>query len=271
VRQSSGEKRWGSLSLRFVCKSQEEQKRYWQIKGVFVRIKVILFCFILTSCKSTQTIDDDIDNKLEAYNTIKRELCPETITDYTYRRSAGNLSISYKCKGDNDSLFIHRKSLVNITLWKYESILNRLVGVDALDTYSGWTMDELIKINSDYMDFRQKKETKYIRMVSMGPNTFSIDNGYKINLYGANKKQLKDMHNKTISFLHKFQSFSCNEKPLEIESITWEKVTIHTSRFNKSELNRSTAVMSCNGKSFNVNFANDLTLDKTAAEQILFN
>ncbi|MFA0101161.1 hypothetical protein AB4359_12595 [Vibrio splendidus] len=236
-----------------------------------MRIKVILFCFILTSCKSTQTIDDDIDNKLEAYNTIKRELCPETITDYSYRNSGKDLSISYTCKGDSYGGFIYDKSVINITLSKNEPIINRLVEIDALDTYSGWTMDELIQINSDYMDFRLNKETKYIRMRSMGANHLSIDNGYEVYLYGASKEQVKDMHNKTIAFLHKFQSFSCNKKPLEIKLITWKKEVVSISRFDKSDFNISTAVMSCNGKSFNVNFANDLTLDKAAAEQILFN
>ena len=223
-----------------------------------------LALILISGCSSTKDVDTQIDEKLEAYNKVSMELCKQNVKNYHFQSTDNSTSIKYKCGSSyyESHIVLQKSTDSNIG----NKFIENFLGNNKLQIKSGLTLDEVINLNKDYIELSPKQDHSVISITSMSSKQISINvrNGYSIKMIGStggNKSELIDMHEKTINYLHQFQSFSCEGKPLKIHSIEWYKYAY----------NMSVARLSCNDKEYNVgNYADDLNLDKFSTEQMLF-
>ena len=225
-----------------------------------IKTTLILLSVLLFGCSSNIDIDKDIDEELDAYSVIQRDICPYQIKNFQYNKTEKRTNLSYQCGSSSIKTRITISQSVDTNL--FSNILYNFVPNNYVLTYSGFELEEIILLYKEYFS----DNTMDIKEISAsgGGFDFSTKSHQNVNLIadvGDGKRDIIEMHEQTIDFLHKFQAFSCKGQPLKVQEIKWFKYAY----------NMSSAKVSCNGDIYIIpNYANDLNLEKYTTEKILF-
>lgn len=197
-----------------------------------IKTTLILLSVLLIGCSSNIDIDKDIDGKLDAYSVIQRNLCPDQLKNFQYNKTEKRTNLSYQCGSSSI------KTRITIGQSVDANLLYKFVPNDYFMTYSGFELEEIILLYKEYFS----DNTMDIKEISAsgGGFDFSTKSHQNVNLIadvGDGKRDIIEMHEQTIDFLHKFQAFSCKGQPLKVQEIKWFKYAY----------NMSSAKVSCNG------------------------